>query len=178
MDWFKSLAPLKSPAVRFFVHVLAGIRCDLREIYQQNEVVKKKLAAIIDNQKTIYANQQSMEKKFMAAIDDLKTDIAALIAEATSDITALVSNAAGQSQDPAIKQLDTDVKAATAALHNQFTAATGTPVPPADSGSGSQTTPPATTPPVDQSQTPATPASDPNAPPITTISPDSFKSGS
>jgi len=65
----------------------------------------------------------------MAAIDDLKTSIAALIAEATSDITQLINRAASGSSDPAMAQLATDVNAATKSLHDQFEAATGTPIP-------------------------------------------------
>ena len=78
----------------------------------------------------IYTRLDQLERNIMAAIDDLKTSIAALIAEATTDITTLVNSTASNSSDPAIQQLATDVQTATKNLHDQFTAATGTPVPP------------------------------------------------
>lgn len=68
----------------------------------------------------------------MAAIDDLKTAIAAMIAEATGDISTLIDDINTQSgQDPAIVALTQQVNDATTALHKAFTDATQTPIPPA-----------------------------------------------
>ena len=75
-------------------------------------------------------NMTSSKETIMTAIDDLKTSIAALISESTNDITTLINNAANNSNDPKIQQLKADVDTATKNLHDQFTAATGTPVPP------------------------------------------------
>lgn len=68
----------------------------------------------------------------MAAIDDLKTAIAAMISEATGDISDLLAKInMAVNNDPAIVDLTKQVTDATAALHASFTGATGTPVPPA-----------------------------------------------
>jgi len=74
----------------------------------------------------ILTNQEAT----LAAIDTLKTDIAALISEAVSDITAAVTAAQAASNDPAIDTLDKQVTAATATLKSDFAALSGTPVPP------------------------------------------------
>lgn len=76
------------------------------------------LGIVIENQETL-----------MTALDTLKTDVAALIAEATADITAAIAAAQAASNDPAIDALDQTVTAATKTLHDQFAATTGTPVP-------------------------------------------------
>lgn len=51
-----------------------------------------------------------------AQLDKLRTDVAALITEAVTDITAAVAKAQNASPDPAIDQLDTDVTTATQTL--------------------------------------------------------------
>lgn len=66
----------------------------------------------------------------MTAIADLKTAVAALIAEGTSDITALVAQInAGANNDPAIVALTAQINQAVSDLHAAFTKATGTTVP-------------------------------------------------
>lgn len=49
-------------------------------------------------------------------LDKLRIDVAALITEAVTDITAAVAAAQQSSNDPAIDQLDTDVTTATQTL--------------------------------------------------------------
>ena len=49
-------------------------------------------------------------------LDKLRTDVAALITEAVTDITAAVATAQAASPDPAIDQLDKDVTDATQTL--------------------------------------------------------------
>lgn len=84
----------------------------LKILYSKDDLILKRLETI------------------MAAIDDLKTAIAALIAEGTSDIAALVTQINSQTnQDPAIVALTGQVTDAVQAMHQAFTGVTGTPVP-------------------------------------------------
>lgn len=154
---------------------------------------------LLQHQRLLSEQQKRLEKlliegttKIMAAIDDLKTNIAALIAEGTADVTALVqklqtqAGATGGASESDLATLAANVAQATTALHSAFQTATGVPVPATNaSGEPSNAIDPSAPATGDQSGSQSSaPASSPepaptqdSAPAVTTIGPDSFKSG-